>query len=41
LPSYGVDLIADFVRATLNLKFTPNFGQISKWSYGKVKDIKI
>jgi hypothetical protein len=30
LPSYGVDLIADDVRATLTLKFSPNFGQNSK-----------
>jgi hypothetical protein len=30
LPSYGVDLIADFVRATLTLRFSPNFGQNSK-----------
>jgi hypothetical protein len=41
LPSYGVDLIADFVRATLTLRFSPNFGQNSKYSYGKVKYIKI
>jgi hypothetical protein len=25
LPSYGVDLIADFVRAALTLQFSPNF----------------
>ncbi len=30
LPSYGVDLIADFVRATLTLRFSLNFGQNSK-----------
>jgi hypothetical protein len=27
--------------ATLTLRFSPNIGQNSKWSYGKVKDIKI
>jgi hypothetical protein len=41
LPSYGVDFIADFVRATLTLRFSPNFGRNSKKSYGKIKDIKI
>ncbi len=41
MPSYGVDLIADFVRTTLNLRFSPNFGQNSKYNYRKVKDIKI
>ncbi len=30
LSSYGVDLIADVVRATLTLRFSPNFGQHSK-----------
>jgi hypothetical protein len=41
LPSYGVVLIADFVKTTLTLRLSPNFGQNSKNSYGKVKDIKI
>jgi hypothetical protein len=41
LPSYGVNLIADFVRTKLTLRFSPNFGQNSKKSYRKVKDIKI
>jgi hypothetical protein len=36
---YGVDLIADCVRATITLRFSPTFGQNS--SYGKVQDIKI
>jgi hypothetical protein len=30
LPSYGVDLIADFFRTILTLRFSPNFGQNSK-----------
>jgi hypothetical protein len=30
LPSNGVDLIADFVRTKLTLRFSPNFGQNSK-----------
>jgi hypothetical protein len=33
--------MADLVIATLTLRFSPNFGQNSKLSYGKVKDIKI
>jgi hypothetical protein len=33
--------MADFVMATLTLRFSPNFGQNSKYSYGKVKEIKI
>jgi hypothetical protein len=41
LPSYGIDLIADNVRATLTSRFSPTFGQNSKQSYGKVKDTKI
>ncbi len=41
LPSYGVDLIADFVRATLTLRSALTLAKIQNRATEKVKDIKI
>jgi hypothetical protein len=41
LPSYGVDLIADFVRATPTLRFSPNLAKIQNRANIKIKLILI
>jgi hypothetical protein len=40
LPSYGVDLIAVFVRTTLTLRFSPNFAKIQNRATKKLRRSK-